>query len=145
MGALARIIGSSGARASTTHVPAMTLSFKRPDHHFWANATSDELYSLDLQELFTHLFCANQRTTEAFLTWLPESYYATDELRTQAAGKLSMLQSPIFYCNQDCDNRQHVSSWAMNTVPAGLWVEYKNHLACQRLDAALDGQRIAVV
>jgi len=123
----------------------MALSFQRPDHHFWANATSDELYSLDLHELFTHLFCANQRTTEAFLEWFPESYYATDELRTQAAGKLAMLKAPIFYCNQDCDNRQHVSSWAMNTVPAGLWVEFKNFVAYQRLDAERNAQRLAAV
>ena len=133
------------AERLSTHFPAMTLSFKRPDHHFWANATSDELYSLDLQELFAHLFCANQRTTEAFLAWLPESYHATDELRTQAAGKLAMLQAPIFYCNQDCDNRQAVSSWAMNSVPAGLWVEFKNFLAYQRLDAERNAQCLAAV
>jgi hypothetical protein len=123
----------------------MTLSFKRPDHHFWANATSHELYSLDLQELFAHLFCANQRTTEAFLAWFPESYYATPELCKQAANTLAMLQAPIFYCNQDCDNRQAVSSWAMNNVPAGLWVEFKNLVACQRMDAERNAQRLAAV
>jgi hypothetical protein len=123
----------------------MTISFKRPDHHFWANATSTELYSLDLHELFTHLFCANQRTTEAFLEWLPESYHATNEMRKQSSIKLSMLKAPITYSNEDCDKRQDISSWALHSVPAGLWMEFRNLLAAQRWDAERDAQRLAAV
>lgn len=116
-------------------LPIMTRSFQRPDHAFWANATSNELYGLDLLELFTHLFCANQRTTEAFLEWLPSYHHAKFELCVQAANKLAMLKAPITYCNEDCDKRADVSAWAMANVPAGMWVEWRNVLAAQRWSA----------
>jgi hypothetical protein len=123
----------------------MTRSFQRPDHAFWANATSNELYGLDLQELFTHLFCANQRTTEAFLEWLPSSYHAGLDLCEQAAHKLIMLKAPISYCNEDCDRRQAMSSWAMATVPAAMWIEFRNWLANQRHMAEREAKRLAAV
>ena len=115
--------------------PVMTISFHRPDHGFWANATSNELYRLDLQELFTHLFCANQRTTEAFLEWIPGSYHAGLDLCEQASYKLAMLKAPIRYSNEDSDRRQDVSAWAMASVPVAIWVEWRNVLASQRWDA----------
>lgn len=123
----------------------MTISFKRPDHGFWANATSDELYMLDLQELFTHLFCANQRTTEAFLKWVPSSYHAGLELSEQAAHKLVMLTAPITYSNEDCDKRQDVSAWAMANVPAGMWVEWRNVVAYQRYKVEREAQKPVAV
>lgn len=121
----------------------MTISFNRPDYGFWANATSDELYMLDLQELFTHLFCANQRTTEAFLQWVPSSYHAGLELSEQAAHKLAMLTAPITYSNEDCDKRQDVSAWAMANVPAGMWVEWRNVVAYQRYKVEREAQKLA--
>lgn len=122
----------------------MAISFQRPDHAFWANATSDQLYRLDLQELFTHLFCANQRTTEAFLKWVPSSYHAGLELSEQAAHRLAMLTAPITYSNEDCDRRQAVSAWVMANVPAGMWVEWRNVVACQRHEAERNAEPVAV-
>ena len=110
----------------------MTISFNHPSHQFWSEATSHELYMLDLHELFTHLFCAKQTTTVEFLQWLPTCYYAS-ELCADASHKLAMLQAPITYSNEDSDRRQTVSSWAMNCVPAGRWVDFRNHVAYDRL------------
>jgi hypothetical protein len=123
--------------------PVVTISFKRPDHRFWSNATSNDLYMLDLQELFTHLFCANQRTTEAFLKWVPSSCHAGLELSEQAAHRLAMLTAPITYSNEDCDRRQCMSAWAMANVPAGMWVEFRNWVAYQRHEAEREAQKLA--
>jgi hypothetical protein len=111
----------------------MTISFKHPSHQFWAEATSHELYMLDLHKLFTHLFCAKEATTIEFLQWLPTCYFASPELCTEASHKLAMLQAPLTYCNEDCDRRQAVSAWAMNSVPAGRWMDFRNHVAYDRL------------
>ena len=111
----------------------MAISFKHPSYQFWAEATSHELYMLDLHELFTHLFCAKQATTVEFLQWLPSSYHASLTLETEAKCKLVMLQAPITYSNEDSDRRQAVSAWAMNSVPAGRWVDFRNHVAYDRL------------
>lgn len=110
----------------------MALSFARPDYTLWASATSSELYSLDLQELFNHLFLANQRTTVAFLQWLPTSYYVGQDLAEFADHKLFMLQAPITYSNEDSDRRQDVSAWAMGNIPVARWIEWRNHVAYQR-------------
>jgi len=123
----------------------MAISFQRPDHKFWAIATSSELYGLDLQELFTHLFCANQRTTEAFLKWLPSSRHAGLDLCDEAGRKLAMLQAPITYSNEDFDRRQCVSAWAMTSVPAACWVDFRNEAAWQRLDAEHKAEQLAEV
>ena len=111
----------------------MTISFKHPSHQFWSEATSHELYMLDLHELFTHLFCAKQTTTVEFLQWLPSCYHASPELEVEANHKLAMLQAPITYSNEDCDRRSTVSSWAMDSVPAGRWLDFRNQVAYDRL------------
>jgi len=118
----------------TTHRTPVKNSLGRPNHQFWANATEGELHSLDLQELFGQLFCANQLTTEAFLKWLQG--LGSSELCEQAASKLALLTAPISYCNEDCDRRQEVSNWALNTIPAAIWIEYRNLVAFRRYKAA---------
>ena len=130
--AFSGIVGSTEARASSS-AETMAISFNRPSHQFWSEATSHELYMLDLHELFTHLFCAKQATTVDFLQWLPSCYHASPELKVEANHKLAMLQAPITYCNEDCDRRSAVSSWVMNTVPAGRWVDFRNQVAYDRL------------
>jgi hypothetical protein len=112
----------------------MTISFKRPDYNFWATATSHELYMLDLQELFNHVFQAKQETTMEFLKWLPTSFHMGASLSEQAASKLAMLQAPITYSNEDCDRRQCISAWAMNSVPAAAWMNFRNEEAWNRLE-----------
>jgi hypothetical protein len=122
----------------------MAISFKHPSHQFWSEATSHELYMLDLHELFTHLFCAKQATTVEFLQWLPSSYHASLTLETEAKCKLVMLQAPITYSNEDSDRRQAVSAWAMNCVPAGRWVDFRNHVAYDRLKTETKAEPAAV-
>lgn len=113
----------------------MTISFQRPCPKFWVNATSHELYRMDLQELLIHIFGTNSRTTIDFLKWLPSSYHAGLELCEQAAGKLAMLEAPITYSNEDCDRRQTMVSWAMTTVPAAMWSDFRNDEALRRRKA----------
>ena len=141
--AFSGIVGSTGARASSS-AETMALSFKRPSYQFWSEATSDELYRLDLSELFTHLFCAKQTTTVDFLQWLPSCYHASPELKVEANHKLAMLQAPITYCNEDCDRRSAVSSWVMDNVPAGRWVEFRNHIAGDRWRAESEMKHAAM-
>lgn len=116
----------------------------RISHQFWAEATSDELYGLNLQELFTYLFCANQATTVDFLQWLPSSYHASPELKVKANHKLAMLQAPITYSNEDCDRRSHVSSWVMDNVHAARWLEFRNHIAGDRWRAESEMKHAAM-
>jgi len=122
----------------------MALSFDRPSRHFWAEASSDDLYRMDLHELFTHIFSVNEATTITFLQWLPSSYRASLELCEKAVHKLAMLQAPISYSNEDCDRRSDMISWAMNEVPAAVWVEFRNTVAYQRLKAERKAEAVTV-
>jgi len=106
----------------------MTISFDMPSMTFWAKATSQELAMLDLQELHSHIFGAHPDTTIAFLEWLPESDASTD-VKEQGARKLTMMQAPNRYCNEDCDKRGTMLSWALHNVPAGLWHRFRNSVA----------------
>lgn len=106
----------------------MTISFDMPSMTFWAKATSQELAMLDLQELFNYIFGAHPDTTIAFLEWLPESDASAD-IKHQGAHKLTMMQAPNLYSNEDCDKRSTMQSWALHNVPAGLWNSFRNHTA----------------
>ena len=134
----------NGAATLHSSFETMTISFDRPSRHFWAQASSDTLYKMDLHELFVHIFSVNEATTIAFLQWLPSSYYAGLELREQAVHKLTMLQAPISYSNEDCDNRSHMASWAMAQVPAATWVEFRNTVAYQRLEQERAAEPVVV-
>lgn len=122
----------------------MTLSFRPVDRTFWATADSHALYMLDLQELFNHIFAGHQQTTIAFLKWLPSSYGAGLELCETAAHKLAMLEAPISYCNEDCDRKSAICSWAMTSVPASFWADFRNEEAYKRLKVEQDAAKTAV-
>lgn len=122
----------------------MTLSFRPIDRTFWAAADSHALFMLDLQEVFNHIFSGHYQTTESFLRWLPSSYGADLELCEAAAHKLSMLTAPITYCNEDCDRKSTICTWAMTSVPAKFWVDFRNEEACKRLDAERLAEKAAV-
>ena len=141
--AFSGIVGSTEARASSS-AETMAVSFKHPSHQFWSEATSHELYMLDLHELFTHLFCAKQATTVEFLEWLLSCYHASPDLCAEAKYRLVMLQAPITYSNEDCDRRQSVSAWAMHTVPAGRWVDFRNQVAYDRLSTETKAEPAAM-
>jgi hypothetical protein len=121
----------------------MPVSFLPIDRHFWAKASRSELHSLNLQDLFDHIFQGHSSTAEAFLEWLPASRHADIALCEQAAHKLTMLQAPISYCNEDVDRHQTISSWAMANVPAALWVEFRNTVAWQRYLAEREAESAA--
>ena len=122
----------------------MTISFKNISYTFWAEASSHDLYMLDLQELCDHIFSASHATTVAFLKWLPTAHRATPELIEEAANKLIMMEAPIRYSNEDSDRRSDMRCWAMNNVPAGYWVEFRNHVAWPRSAAERKAEEMAV-
>lgn len=110
----------------------MPISFDRPNSRFWANASSDELYMLNLQELFDHIFYAHYSTTIDFLSWLPSAYEVSEELCKEAANKKLMLQTPISYSNEDIDRKANIASWAIDRVPAKFWRDFRNTIAYER-------------
>jgi hypothetical protein len=122
----------------------MTISFKQPSYTFWAEATSHELYMMDLQDLHGHIFSASHATTVAFLKWFPTAYTATPALIEQAANKLIMMEAPIRYSNEDFDRRQDIRSWVMDNVPARMWVDFRNHVAWLRRAAECKAEEMAV-
>lgn len=110
----------------------MAISFDFPDSRFWQQASAQELYMLDLQELFNHIFMANSATTIAFIKWLPSSSYASLPLCEAAMFNLQMMEAPLSYCNEDCDRRQAMWSWAMTNVPAIIWVDFRDAEAARK-------------
>ena len=52
--------------------------------------------------------------------------------------------APITYCNEDCDRKSTICTWAMTSVPAKFWVDFRNEEACKRLDAERLAEKAAV-